>query len=95
MEEITNSVVSLIDENGLEAEFDVLMAFDYEGKRYVALLPMDSVEGIEEDEVLMLEVVRENGEETYRGIENPVLLDEVFEEFIDLFEEQFDEDDED
>jgi len=95
MEEITNSVVSLIDENGLEAEFDVLMAFDYEGKRYVALLPMDSVEGIEEDEVLMLEIVRENGEETYRGIENPVLLDEVFEEFIDLFEEQFDEDDED
>jgi len=95
MEEITNSVVSLIDENGLEAEFDVLMAFDYEGKRYVALLPMDSVEGIEEDEVLMLEIVRENGEETYRGIENPVLLDEVFEEFIDLFDEQFDEDDED
>jgi len=95
MEEINNSVVSLIDENGLEAEFDVLMAFDYEGKRYVALLPMDTVEGIEEDEVLLLEVVRENGEETYRGIENPVLLDEVFEEFIDLFEEQFDEDDED
>jgi len=95
MEEMTNSVVSLIDENGLEAEFDVLMAFDYEGKRYVALLPMDSVEGIEEDEVLLLEVVRENGEETYRGIENPVLLDEVFEEFVDLFEEQFDEDDED
>ena len=95
MEEMTNNVVSLIDENGLEAEFDVLMSFDYEGKRYVALLPMDSVEGIEEDEVLLLEVIRENGEETYRGIENPVLLDEVFEEFIDLFDEQFDEDDED
>ena len=95
MEEIINNVVSLFDENGLEAEFDVLMAFDYEGKRYVALLPMDSVEGIGEDEVLLLEVVRENGEETYRGIENPVLLDEVFEEFIDLFEDQFDEDDED
>jgi len=95
MEEMTNNVVSLIDENGLEAEFDVLMSFDYEGKRYVALLPMDSVEGIEEDEVLLLEVVRENGEETYRGIENPVLLDEVFEEFIDLFDEQFDEDDDD
>lgn len=94
MEEI-NSVVSLIDENGLEAEFDVLMAFDYEGKRYVALLPMDAVEGIDDDEVLMLEVVRENGEETYRGIENPVLLDEVFNEFIELFEEQFDDEDED
>ena len=49
MEEMNNSVVSLIDENGLEAEFDVLMTFDYEGKRYVALLPMDAVDGIEDD----------------------------------------------
>ena len=95
MEELSENIVTLVDDEGNEVDFDLLMAFDYEKKRYIALLPMEQVEGVGEDEVILLEVVKENGEETYRGIENPVLLDEVFEEFVDLFEEQFDEDDED
>ena len=86
-----NTIVTLLDENGKEVQFDLVMTFDYEGKRYAALLPMDDVDGVADDEVVLLEIVRECGDETYRAIENPVLLDEVFNEFIELFDETFDD----
>ena len=91
MEELSENIVTLVDDEGNEVDFDLLMAFDYEKKRYIALLPMEQVEGVGEDEVILLEVVKENEEETYVPIENPVLLNEVFETFIELFEEQLDE----
>lgn len=87
-------IIKLVDENDNEVEFDLLMTFDYEGKRYVALLPMEEVEGVENDEVLILEVVRNKGNESYKQIENPILLDEVFNEFQELFDEQFDDEEE-
>ncbi|CCX42441.1 uPF0473 protein CLOBAR_02181 [Clostridium sp. CAG:1024] len=86
-----NTIVTLLDENGKEVQFDLVMTFDYEGKRYAALLPMDDVDGVADDEVVLLEIVREGGDETYQAIENPVLLDEVFNEFIELFDETFDD----
>ena len=86
-----NTIVTLLDENGKEVQFDLVMTFDYEGKRYAALLPMDDVDGVADDEVVLLEIVREGGDETDRAIENPVLLEEVFNEFIELFDETFDD----
>lgn len=96
MEEFTqDSMITLVDENGAEVRFDLLLSFDYEGKRYIALLPLDEVENVGEDEVVLLEVFTENGEENYRSIGNPILLDEVFQEFIELFEDHISENDED
>ena len=93
MEEQGN-IVELIDENGKSVAFDLVMTFDYEGKRYAALLPMDQVEGVDDDEVVLLEVVKDKSGENYVTIENPILLDEVFQEFLDLFDELIDKDDE-
>lgn len=91
MEELEGNIISLVDEEGNEVEFDLLMSFDYEKHRYIALLPMQKVENVGEDEVLLLEVVKKDGEEVYQPIESPILLDEVFEEFSRLFEEELDE----
>lgn len=88
MEDPQGTLVTLIDEEGNDVEFDVLLAFDYEGKRYVALMPTGKVEGVGEDEVVLLEVVKENGDERYVSIDNPILLDEVFDAFTELFDEE-------
>ena len=93
MEEQGNLVI-LLDPDGNECEFDVLLDFDYEGKRYAALLPTEPIEGIGEDEVLLMSVRTEKGETIFDPIENPVLLDEVFHEFEELFEEMDSEDEE-
>lgn len=93
MEEQEGSIIQLLDEDGKEVSFDLLMSFDYEGHRYIALMPMEKVEGVGEDEVVMLEVVKENGEENYVSIDNPILLEEVFNEFMELFDEELDRED--
>lgn len=92
MEEPGN-IVQLIDEDGNVVSFDLLISFDYEGKRYVALMPVDKVENVGEDEVVLLEVVKDDGMESYVTIENPVLLDEVFNEFVELFDDMIAEND--
>ncbi len=90
-----NTVIELVDESGNNVKFDLVMTFDYEGKRYAALLPIDKVENVEDDEVVLLEVVKDKGGENFVTIDNPVLLDEVFNEFIELFDEMADGDDND
>ena len=90
-----NAIVTLIDEeNGQPVDFDLLLTFSYEGKRYAALQPLDEVAGIADDEIVLLEIVKENGEESYRTIDNEILLDEVFAEFQDLFDEEDEGEDE-
>lgn len=88
-----NTIVELVDDSGTTVKFDLVMTFDYEGKRYAALLPVDEVEGVGEDEVVLLEVVKDKNGENYVSIDNPILLDEVFNEFIELFDEMADGED--
>ena len=81
-----NTIIELVDESGNNVKFDLVMTFDYEGKRYAALLPVDEVENVGDDEVVLLEVVKDKSGDNFVSIDNPVLLDEVFNEFIELFD---------
>ncbi len=85
--------VTLLDENGKEVRFDHLLTFFHEGEKYIALLPLEDVENVDEDEVVLLHVVTKNGEDVYETIENEVLLDEVFDAFMELFEEMVEQED--
>ena len=89
-----NTIIELVDESGNIVKFDLVMTFDYEGKRYAALLPVDEVENVGDDEVVLLEVVKDKSGDNFVSIENPVLLDEVFNEFVELFDEMADGSDE-
>ncbi len=89
-----NTLVTLIDENGKEVEFDLVATFDYEKKRYAALIPLDDVDTVNEDEIVILEIVKTADGEIYRPIENDILLDEVFNEFLEILDEMADGDEE-
>lgn len=93
LEEEAENEVILMDESGKEVRFDHLLTFFYEKEKYIALLPMDHVEEIEENAVLLLHVVSKDGEDVYETIENEVLLEEVFEEFLELFDEMLEQED--
>ena len=95
MDEELLNVVTLVDENGKKVDFDHLMTFEHEGKHYIALMPMGEVEGIGEDEVLILRINESRKEDTYEAIENEVLIDELFNVFMELWEEQDEDEDED
>lgn len=83
--------VTLLDENQKEVQFDHLMTFEHEEKHYIALMPLDEVDGIADDEVLILEVVSQDGEDAYIPVENEVLLEEVFDTFMELMDEEEEE----
>ena len=85
-----NTLVTLIDEQGKKVEFDLVATFDYEKKRYAALIPIDEVENVSEDEIVILEIVKTPDGEVYRPIENDILLDEVFNEFLEILDEMAD-----
>ena len=86
--------VTLLDESGKEVQFDHLMTFFNEQEKYIALMPLDEVENVEEGEVVLLHIVSKDGEDVYETIENEVLLEEVFDTFLELFEEMVEEEDE-
>jgi uncharacterized protein YrzB (UPF0473 family) len=82
-----NDEVVLLDENGSEERFLHVLTFLYEGERYVALEPANQEDDEEEAEVIILRVVNEDGQDTYVSIDNEILLDEVFDEFLTLMDE--------
>lgn len=88
MEEIMQDVI-LLDEDGRENRFEHILTFLYEGSRYVALSPMydDGTPDEDEAEIVLFHIESENGEDTYKTIESEVLLNEVFDYFLELMDE--------
>lgn len=89
IDQIDEDVV-LLDEDGRENTFEHILTFMYEGNKYVALSPIADEESAmddDEEEVVLFRIISENGEDTYVSIDNEVLLDEVFAEFLDLMDE--------
>ena len=93
-----NEIIELIDENGKPVRFEHLMTVEYEGDPYVLLVPIDDVEDVDEDEVVILRIEKgDDGEDAYVGIEDEELLEKVFERYLEIAEADEDalEDEED
>jgi len=79
-------IIELLDENGEQTRFQHVLTFLYERVRYVALVPVDEADD-DEAEVVILRIEEKDGSDVYVTIDNEVLLDEVFNEFLDLIDE--------
>jgi uncharacterized protein YrzB (UPF0473 family) len=89
-----DNIIQMTDEDGNEVAFECLMTFDYKDAVYAALLPVKPMEGFEEGEVLIMRI-EENGEESsFSPIETEEELDEVWNAFIEIYDEDEDSDDE-
>ena len=86
-----NSIITLTDETGRDVQFDLVCTFDYENRRFAAMFPMEQIEGVADDEVVLLEIV---DDDRLIPIENEILLNEVFNEFMEIFDDMIDEDEE-
>ena len=85
-----DTIITLVDEEGNEVDFDLVATFDYEKKRYAAMFPLESVKNVADDEVVIFEVVKTAEGDVFQPIENEILLDEVFNEFMEILEEMAD-----
>ncbi|MBR3935329.1 MAG: DUF1292 domain-containing protein [Oscillospiraceae bacterium] len=91
-EDYGNDYVTLVDENGVEREFEIVDSLVTENNEYFALIPTETAENIDSDdgELVILKVVEENGEEFLEPIEDDEEFEEISEVFMDRLEELYD-----
>ena len=87
-------LITLVDEDNVEHNFEILDTIENEKGVFYALYPIfdtadDSVE--DSGEYYIMEVVEEDGEEQLAEVEDDALLDELAAVFEKHFEELFDD----
>ena len=86
------SIVTLLDEDGNEHEFEHIDSFPFNGETYVVLIPTEEeVAAGEADEVLIFTLqTDEEGNETLLFVEDEAELDIAFDEFKSRMNDEFD-----
>lgn len=93
-----DDVVVLTDDDGEEVEFEHLDTIEYEGERYVVLLPIEDAEEDEEEgdavgvQILRAEKIEDSDsdyDEEYVTIDDDDLLDKVFTLFCERHSDEF------
>lgn len=93
-DEYSADLLTLIDDEGNEHEFEILDVIDNDDGCYYALLPtfenpQDSVDA--DGTYYIFEAIEENGEQQLAEVEDEELLDRLAEIFESHFDEMFDE----
>lgn len=92
--ESDGTLITLLDEDGVEQEFEHLATLEHEGTTYVALVPAfqepeQLVEG--DGELVILKIAEdEDGEEILTSIDDDDEFDAVAHEFEEMLENDFD-----
>ncbi len=89
-DELATNVVSVVDDDGVEHEFEILDELETEDGYFLALLPSydDPSEMVNDDgELIILEVVQEDGKDMLA----PILDDEKYDRIANQFEERLSE----
>ena len=80
-------IVELVDEDGNAVRFEHLMTLEHNGKPYICLVPLDPMEDVGEDELVILRIeTDEEGNDVYATVEDDAELDEVFEKYLEIAE---------
>ena len=96
-EELDNIVI-LNDEEGNEVQCEFLDLVELDNEEYVVLLPVTSEGEEDEGEVVILKLEDtddDSEEESYVGVEDEEILNQVFEIFKDKYKDEFNFVDED
>ena len=82
-------IVELTTEEGKKLKFYFVGTIEYKGKFYSAFEPAEQIDGIEDDDLLIFELSGDDEETAdLLPVEDEALLDEVFEEFCRVLEEE-------
>ena len=81
------NIIELVDEDGNELSFEHLMTLEHEGKTYICLVPVEPMEDVEEDELVIMRIESDDeGNDYYATIESDEELDAVFEKYLEIAE---------
>ena len=85
LQEEESPIITFVDENGAEVAFEYMDCIEYQGKEYLALLPVNEEES---NEVVILEVEPVDEEnENYLSVEDEAVLEAVYAIFKENFKD--------
>lgn len=94
-EEFGSDIVTIVDDDGNEFVLEFLHTLEYNGEFYIAFLPTDMDEDDEDYGLIILKVIKENGEEILGSVDDNDELEAVYEEFAKVLFDGEDEEEED
>ena len=91
--QIDDFIVTLLDDNGNEIDYVLLDSIEYDEHVYVYLVEKEHYDD-EEQELYIMEFIEENDEVIFNTVDNEILLDELYDEFMQSQEEEDGEEEE-
>lgn len=80
-------IIELVDEDGNEVSFEHLMTLEHNGKVYICLAPVEPMEDVAEDELVIMRIeTDEEGNDFYATVDTEEELDAVFEKYLEIAE---------
>lgn len=90
-EEYGPDFITLTDDEGNEFEMEHLGTLEYNGNVYMSFVPADMDEEDEDFGLILLKVVKKDGEELLADIDDEEELNAVYDQFMEaLFEDEED-----
>lgn len=84
LQEEQDNIVTFVDENGEEAAFEYMDCIEYQGKEYLALIPLEE----DSNEIVILEIEPVDEEnENYISVEDEATLNAVYGIFKERFQD--------
>ena len=94
MSDFGSDFVVLTDEEGNEEEFEHVDSLEHNGQTYMAFIPADSDEDLDEAELVILKLLNEGkDDEALATVDDETELEEVFGLFLERLENSDDFDD--
>lgn len=87
-------LITLLDDEGNEHEFEIIDEIDLDEGHFLALVPTENNTLADPDTYFVFEVAEEDGEEQLMEVEDDDLIDKLSQIFESRFEEAFYEEDE-
>lgn len=92
-EEFGPNFITVTDEDGNDIELELLDVLEHKGQTYMAFFPavLEEDEDSDEDGLVILKSIRENGEELLSTLDSEEELTEVYDLFMEMLFQDEDE----
>lgn len=82
-----DNIISLLDENGVESQFEVILTLEADNKEYAILMPVEDEEAEEAEEVLVFRIDQDEEGEMLVPLED----DQEYQIVVDVYNTLMDE----
>ena len=84
-----DDIITLTGQDGEEIDFVEIAGIAYKGKFYAILQPLELIEGMDDDEALVFEVLKNHdGSDNFQIVTDDDIIDGVFSEYNRLLDEE-------